>query len=46
LIEFYKSSSKGMIFNSVSPSLVAFMDKQLNFKSVGNDDYQLIFEGQ
>ena len=25
---------------------VAFMDKQLNFKSVGNDDYQLIFEGQ
>jgi hypothetical protein len=46
LIEFYKESAKGMIFNSVSPSLVAFMSKNLKFESVGNDDYQLEFEGQ
>lgn len=37
---------KGMIFNSVSPSLIAFMGKRFGFKSVGNDDYRLDFEGQ
>lgn len=47
LIEIYKADrKKGMIFNSVSPSLVAFMDKRLGFKAVGNDDYRLDFEGQ
>lgn len=38
--------SQGIIFNSVSPSLIEFMDKQLGFKAVGNDDYKLIFEEQ
>jgi hypothetical protein len=47
LIELYKSAGKrGLVFNSVSPSLIAFMDKHLGFKSVGSDDYQLNFEGQ
>jgi hypothetical protein len=46
LIELYKASRKGMVFNSTSPTLIAFMDKHLGFKSVGSDDYQLNFEGQ
>jgi hypothetical protein len=47
LIEIYKADGKkGMIFNSISSSLIAFMDKYLGFKSVGNDDYRLDFEGQ
>jgi hypothetical protein len=37
-------AAKGMIFNSVSPTLIAFMDKKFKFKSVGNDDYRLEFE--
>jgi len=45
LIEFYKDK-KGLVFNSVNPSLVGFMSKHLGFKSVGNDDYQLSFEEQ
>lgn len=35
---------KGLIFNSVSPGLVAFMDKKFKFKPVGGDDYRLDFE--
>lgn len=35
---------KGMIFNSVSPSLIAFMCKRFGFESVGNDDYRLDFK--
>lgn len=47
LIELYKGEGKkGMIFNSVSPTLIGFMDKQFQFQSVGNDDYRLDFEGQ
>ncbi len=47
LIDLYKSEGfKGLIFNSVNPSLIAFMDKHLGFKSVGNNDYRLNFEGQ
>jgi hypothetical protein len=46
LIEFNKLLAKGFIFNSISPSLIAFMSKNLNFKSVGNDDYRLDFEEQ
>jgi hypothetical protein len=47
LIELYKSAGKkGLVFNSVNPSLVAFMDKYLEFKSVGDDDYRLDFEEQ
>jgi hypothetical protein len=41
-----KVSAKGMIFNSVNPSLIAFMDKRLGFKPVGQNDYRLDFEGQ
>jgi hypothetical protein len=44
LIIIYKTSSKGMIFNSVSPSLIAFMDKRLGFKPVGGNDYRVDFE--
>jgi hypothetical protein len=46
LIEIFKlpPSKKGMIFNSVSPTLVAFMSKRLGFKPVEDDDYQLDFE--
>src|SRR2546430_4188333 len=35
---FYKLNEKAMIFNSVNPSLISFMDKHLGFKSVGNND--------
>lgn len=46
LIVFYSEvGAKGLVFNSVSPSLIAFMDKCLGFKSVGNsNDYRLDFE--
>lgn len=45
LIELYKGAgAKGLVFNSVSPALVAFMDKHLGFKSVGENDYRLDFE--
>ncbi len=47
LIELYKMEGrKGLIFNSVSPSLIGFMDKHLGFKSIGNDDYRLDFKEQ
>jgi hypothetical protein len=46
LIEYYRSGRKGLVFNSVNPSLVAFMSKHLGFKSIGQDDYRLDFEGQ
>lgn len=44
LIILYKLTQRGMIFNSVSPTLVAFMGKRLGFKAVGNSDYRLDFE--
>jgi hypothetical protein len=44
LINLYRPTNAGMIFNSVSPSLIAFMCKRFGFLSVGNDDYQLDFE--
>lgn len=34
---------KGLVFESVSPTLIAFGDRY-GFKSVGNNDYALIFE--
>lgn len=46
LIKLYKLNKKGMIFNSISPTLIAFMIKRFGFKSVGKDDYQLIFGEQ
>jgi hypothetical protein len=48
LIGYFKElpDKKGMIFNSVSPTLVAFMCKRLGFKPVEDDDYQLDFEVQ
>jgi len=35
---------KGIVFESTSESLIAFMDKQ-GFKAAGGDDYALTFEG-
>jgi hypothetical protein len=46
LIEVYHPTKRGMVFNSVSPSLIAFMGKRFSFMSVGGDDYQLDFEEQ
>jgi hypothetical protein len=44
LTNIYKSSgSKGLIFNSVNPSLIGFMNC-LHFTAVGNDDYRKDFE--
>ncbi len=34
---------KGLVFESVAPGLIAFGEKQ-GFKSIGNDDYALLFE--
>jgi len=46
VMNYYKpSGAKGVIFNSVNPGLILFMDHSLGFKSVGNDDYRLDFEG-
>jgi hypothetical protein len=44
LIKVYRSTKRGMVFNSVSPSLIAFMGKRFEFESVGNDDYRLDFK--
>lgn len=44
LCVYYQGQRKGMVFNSVNPTLTAFMKKYLKFEAVGNDDYQLIFE--
>jgi hypothetical protein len=44
LIDFYQGKS-GLIFNSTSPTLIAFMSKYLGFKPIGQDDYRLDFEG-
>ena len=44
LVVAYRESAKGFIFNSVNPSLIAFMDKHLNFRSCGNSDYVLKFD--
>ena len=46
LIEFYTGSAKGIVFASISPALIDFMDRNLGFKAVGNNDYQLDFEGK
>lgn len=46
LIEAYKNEGKkGLVFNSINSSLYTFMNKHLGFKSIGNDNYQLDFEG-
>jgi len=45
IIAFGKENGyKGIVFESTSPTLIAFMGK-LGFKSVGGVDYQLTFEG-
>ena len=46
IIMYRDMGAKGLIFNSVNPTLVAFMSKRFDFKSVGNDDYRLDFEGK
>lgn len=45
LIDLYRDK-KGLIYQSVSPTLIAFMEVRFKFKSVGGDDYRLDFEGQ
>jgi hypothetical protein len=45
LVEVYRADKKkGLIFRSISPSLIIFADKNLGFKSAGNNDYRLDFE--
>jgi hypothetical protein len=34
---------RGMVYESISPKLISFCEK-LGFKSVGNDDYAVLFE--
>lgn len=47
LTEMYRSKgAKGLVFNSINLSLVAFMSKYLKFKPVGQNDHRLDFEGQ
>src|SRR5216684_7331739 len=41
LVVMYKSWGKGFVFNSINSSLIAFMNKHLGFKPVGNNDYRL-----
>ena len=44
LIRFAKSRNfKGLVFWSISPTLISFMKKQ-KFEAIGNDDYRLTFE--
>ena len=44
LIALYRQSKAGMIFDSISPQLIAFMDSRFGFKSIGGKDYRLDFE--
>jgi hypothetical protein len=44
LIGYFKGGTKGLVFNSISPTLIAFMDKHLGFKPIGGGDYRLLFE--
>jgi hypothetical protein len=46
IIMYSEMGAKGLVFNSVNSSLVAFMDKYLGFKPVDGDDYRLDFEGK
>ena len=47
LIELYQSTHSGMVFNSISPSLISFMMKRFGFVLDKDDDYVLQFkEGQ
>ena len=46
IIMYRDMGAKGLIFNSVNPTLVAFMSKRFGFESVGGDDYRLDFEGK
>ena len=39
-----EAKEKGMVFNTINPSLAGFFQKQ-GFKSIGHDDYRLDFEG-
>lgn len=44
LQKFFQSDFKGFVFNSIDQSLIVFLDKRLDFKSIGNDDYRKDFE--
>jgi hypothetical protein len=39
-----KDGLRGCVFESTSPTLIAFMAKQ-RFKPAGNNDYEFLFEG-
>jgi hypothetical protein len=39
-----KQNASGIIFQSVSPLLIDFMDRKFGFKPAGGDDYLLKFE--
>lgn len=45
VIQFAKQQEAiGLIFKSVSPSLIEFMNRKFGFSSVGNNNYQMNFE--
>jgi hypothetical protein len=46
LSDTYKAQKgrKGFVFQSVSPTLIAFMSKRQGFSSIGNDEYRVDFE--
>jgi len=45
IIEFGKNKGyKGIVFESISESLIAFMERQGFFKAAGKNDYSLTFE--
>jgi hypothetical protein len=46
IIEFGKSKGyRGIVFETVSPSLIAFMEKQGFLKTAKENDYALVFRG-
>ena len=45
LTDLYKTNKKGFVFESTSPTLIAFMSKRQGFSSTGNDQYLVDFEG-
>ena len=45
LTDLYKTQNKkGFVFQSISPTLIAFMSKRQGFSSIGNDEYRVDFE--
>jgi len=45
LTNLYKTQNKkGFVFQSISPTLIAFMGKRRGFSSIGKDEYRVDFE--